>query len=78
MNLAEANRILRLSDSQLAIVRRAAVAKPDIDLRLAPARRYRDLVAQIAIEGICRCGELRVRNANSCSERPIAPSDEAG
>jgi hypothetical protein len=28
-----------------------AFAKPDIDLRLAPARRYRDLVAQIAIEG---------------------------
>jgi hypothetical protein len=36
---------------------------PDIDLRLAPARRYRDLVAQIAIDqgGVDRCSETRMQ-----------------
>jgi hypothetical protein len=36
---------------------------PDIDLRLAIARRYRDLVAQIAIDqgGVDRCSETRMQ-----------------
>ena len=72
MNLAEANRILRLSDSQLAIVRQAAVPLSPSPTRPAAGAcsLVSGLVAQIAIEGICRCGELRVCNANSCSERP--------
>ena len=41
MNLAEANRILRLSDSQLAIVRQAAVP-------LSPSARDRYLKAVAA------------------------------
>ena len=41
MNLAEANRILRLSDSQLAIVRKAAVP-------LSPSARDRYLKAVAA------------------------------
>ena len=56
MNLAEANRILRLSDSQLAIVRRAAVplspSARDRYLKAVEAERVDDATVKVVVETV--------------------------
>jgi hypothetical protein len=70
MNLAEANRILRLSDSQLAIVRQAAVP-------LSPSARDRYLKTVAAeLAEAERVDDATVKAARPCSAR--SSSDERG
>ena len=60
MNLAEADRILRLSDSQLAIVRQAAVPLPSardsylktVAAELAEAERVDDATVKAVVETV--------------------------
>jgi hypothetical protein len=62
MNLAEANYILRLSDSQLAIVRQAAVPLSpsardrylkNVAAELAEAERVDDATVKAVVETVC-------------------------